>query len=91
LLPTKDQSLLNRRNTLFLLNFLLDLRDLYCISCRIPSSSPVEEATYPVIRLDVQLDLLSGQGTDLDKHFVVFVVRSRAKRELIVMKYWWIR
>jgi hypothetical protein len=55
-----------------------------------PSSSPVE-ATHPVIRLDVQLDLLSGQGADLDKHFVVLVVRSRVWRELIVMKCWWIR
>jgi hypothetical protein len=35
LLPAKDQSLLHRRNTLFLLDFLLDLRYLY-----IPSSAP---------------------------------------------------
>ena len=34
LLPAKDQSLLHRRNTLFLLDFLLDLRYLY-----IPSSA----------------------------------------------------
>jgi len=49
LLPTKDKTLLYRRDTLFFLDFFFDLRDL-------------------VLGLDVQLDLLAGQCSDLDEH-----------------------
>jgi hypothetical protein len=49
LLSAMDESLLNRRNTLLLLNLLLDLRDL-------------------VLRLNIELDLLASQCSDLDQH-----------------------
>lgn len=66
LLTPEDQTLLNWRNPLLLLHFLLDLRHLLAHQPSVPCGRGGPAATYLVGRLDVQLDLLPRERSDLD-------------------------
>lgn len=68
LLAAMDESLLNRRDTLLLLDLLLDLGDLKAVSTSpfylVHSNYEAPVQYYLVIRLNIELDLLAGQCSD---------------------------